>query len=480
VSQSDEKTKVARTPDPPATSGEAARALPASGDDATKVVPTGPADERTQVLPKAPREPDQRGRETAGTAPGSADDERTRALPTAPPPAGRGGTAPASPDAGDDRTRALPTAPPPAGRGGTAPAPPDAGDDRTRALPATPELARQGGPENDRTVALGHATRTGTTLPGGVFPSRPDAADDEATVVRPQPIRRPRLLVRGADGAVREQALTGAEVSIGRASSCDLVITNPEVSRAHARIIARDAGRVLQVVGSRHNTRVNGEQVDGEHLLRHGDVIELASERLVYAEDAQSPPFDEGAPTSRRPLVIAAVAVGLVVVGAILAASLLGERAPVPDQRDVISPPAEQRPAPAPGANVEQPEEVPPQAPPGPSDTEVARAERIRKLLYEGDIAFLENRLTTPTDGSAFFAYHEALKLDPENARALGQIGAIIEKYLAWAEAAAAHGDRRQSKVYADKAVYLHRQVPAAGDADAIATRLEALGAPGS
>jgi hypothetical protein len=109
-------------------------------------------------------------------------------------------------------------------------------------------------------------------------------------------------------------------------------------------------------------------------------------------------------------------------------------------------------------------------------DEEARRIEaRVREYVYEGDVAFLEKRYTTPPDGSAVFAYREALRLDPTNERALDQTAQIIDQYLSWAEAAAGRGQTSRARQHYERAAYVHGEVPAAGDAEVITARLEAM-----
>src|SRR5207244_4013040 len=90
-------------------------------------------------------------------------------------------------------------------------------------------------------------------------------------------------------GGEREVPLTTPDVSIGRAKNCDVILANAEVSRLHVRIVTRGPDHVLIPIGTRKNTYVNDEPMIDERLLRHGDVIRLASEELVYAEAEQLP-----------------------------------------------------------------------------------------------------------------------------------------------------------------------------------------------
>jgi pSer/pThr/pTyr-binding forkhead associated (FHA) protein len=428
VSRDDDKTKMMRTP-----AGDAETATPPGGTDRTQAVPASGADERTRALP--------------GKTDGA--DERTRAMPTSDP----------SPE-GTTRIAGTPVA-----------------GDATAVIQPRPSAP-------DATVGLGAAADATAEAP----------LDDDVTIVRPHTQRRPRLLVRGADGQVQEHTLGEGEVTIGRASSCTLVLANPEVSRSHARIVTGFEGAVLHVVGQRRNTLVNGEVVTGERPLRHGDVVELASERVLFAETAETPSFDTAEPAPPpRSYTIPALA-GVAVVALALVAYLLGSRSQPPPPPPPV---AAQAPAVvAPAAPAVDPAQQAAQAAAAAAAAreaataavrEVAereaaahevtqRQDRISKLLYEGDIALLEKRLTTPPDGSAFYAYSEALKLDPENQEARTKIASIIDTYLGWAESARARGNSARARLYADKAGYIHAQAPTAGDAAEITRRVQALG----
>jgi hypothetical protein len=63
---------------------------------------------------------------------------------------------------------------------------------------------------------------------------------------------------------------------IGRAPDCGIVVPDRQVSRHHARVSRAEDGYVLQDMGSKNGTHVNGTPVVGERLLRDGDVIQIS------------------------------------------------------------------------------------------------------------------------------------------------------------------------------------------------------------
>lgn len=73
-------------------------------------------------------------------------------------------------------------------------------------------------------------------------------------------------------------------VRIGRALDNDLILEDPRVSRYHAQLRCRYRRYILQDMGSRGGTTVNGFPIQ-EIVLRPGDVISLCGVDLIYAEE---------------------------------------------------------------------------------------------------------------------------------------------------------------------------------------------------
>ena len=64
-------------------------------------------------------------------------------------------------------------------------------------------------------------------------------------------------------------------ITIGRAPDCDCHLTEPSVSRRHARLRRVDGTWLLRDLGSSHGTRVNGTRVTDEIEVRPGDHLSL-------------------------------------------------------------------------------------------------------------------------------------------------------------------------------------------------------------
>ena len=87
-----------------------------------------------------------------------------------------------------------------------------------------------------------------------------------------------RGVLRGRQG---DYQLTEAVTVIGRSRRCDIVLTDPNVSRQHAEIRKQDDGFMLLDLGSTNGTRVNRRDVK-QVVLQHGDRIELGTTELLF------------------------------------------------------------------------------------------------------------------------------------------------------------------------------------------------------
>lgn len=73
-------------------------------------------------------------------------------------------------------------------------------------------------------------------------------------------------------------------IRIGRALDNDLILEDRRISRYHAQLRRRYGRYILQDLGSRGGTTVNGFPVQ-EIVLRPGDLISLSGADLIYAEE---------------------------------------------------------------------------------------------------------------------------------------------------------------------------------------------------
>jgi hypothetical protein len=83
----------------------------------------------------------------------------------------------------------------------------------------------------------------------------------------------PRLALVTAAGVVSAGGRN--RLVLGRAASCDVVLTGRHISRQHAALVRRLDGWWLEDLGSRNGTWCEGERVSRRRVV-HGDVLELA------------------------------------------------------------------------------------------------------------------------------------------------------------------------------------------------------------
>jgi pSer/pThr/pTyr-binding forkhead associated (FHA) protein len=81
----------------------------------------------------------------------------------------------------------------------------------------------------------------------------------------------------------RRMVVGPAGATIGRSRQCDIVLTDPNVSRRHAEIRPRGGSWVLTDLGSTNGSRVNGRAIEDTEVLKPGDEIELGSTVLEFA-----------------------------------------------------------------------------------------------------------------------------------------------------------------------------------------------------
>ncbi len=86
---------------------------------------------------------------------------------------------------------------------------------------------------------------------------------------------------------------------LGRSTTCEIVVTDPLVSRQHCQIMLGMGGISLKDLGSTNGTFLNGARVT-ENPLRSQDVISIGGTRLRFAlevskdsEDSRTPKIDE-------------------------------------------------------------------------------------------------------------------------------------------------------------------------------------------
>ena len=92
-----------------------------------------------------------------------------------------------------------------------------------------------------------------------------------------------RLEILKGNDAGAQFRISGARVLFGRASDCDVVITDSSVSRNHAEMIRAEGGYIVKDLRSSNGVFVNGKKVQ-EHYLVSGDVFTMGNHAYRYIE----------------------------------------------------------------------------------------------------------------------------------------------------------------------------------------------------
>jgi pSer/pThr/pTyr-binding forkhead associated (FHA) protein len=90
-----------------------------------------------------------------------------------------------------------------------------------------------------------------------------------------------KLILLDPNGPEQEFELAKSSISLGRATTNDIVLDDARVSRRHAQLDCGPQGVSLVDLGSSNGTRVNGIRIDRATLVP-GDTISLGSQQLRY------------------------------------------------------------------------------------------------------------------------------------------------------------------------------------------------------
>jgi pSer/pThr/pTyr-binding forkhead associated (FHA) protein len=102
-------------------------------------------------------------------------------------------------------------------------------------------------------------------------------------------------LLIGQTGSLKgERWVINKILTIGRESTCEVVIPDRQVSRFHARMTPTLEGIVLEDLGSKNGVHRNGTPVVGKVILQDGDMVQiaLAQQFLYLTSDATVPLSD--------------------------------------------------------------------------------------------------------------------------------------------------------------------------------------------
>jgi predicted component of type VI protein secretion system len=87
---------------------------------------------------------------------------------------------------------------------------------------------------------------------------------------------------------------------IGRDANCDIIISDRQVSRHHARFTVSPKGIEVEDLGSKNGTHLNGQQLQAPAMLQDGDLLQIAlAQKFVFLSSDATLPLDS--PESQMP-----------------------------------------------------------------------------------------------------------------------------------------------------------------------------------
>jgi class 3 adenylate cyclase/predicted component of type VI protein secretion system len=97
-------------------------------------------------------------------------------------------------------------------------------------------------------------------------------------------MRRFSLVITAPTGSRIVRLLPEGEVTLGRNPVCDIVLSEEQISRQHAKLSVREGALTLEDLGSNNGTFVNGERITRVQTLVGTEVITIGSFQLSISE----------------------------------------------------------------------------------------------------------------------------------------------------------------------------------------------------
>jgi hypothetical protein len=124
-------------------------------------------------------------------------------------------------------------------------------------------------------------------------PLTPPSVDAELSQPKPR-TRETAMLVlqRGGEAGRRWPLDRTRTLSIGRSDECDIALPDRQVSRYHARVFWQGDGYLVEDLGSKNGTHVNGQEVSEPTPLHDGDELQIALRfKLAFVDAGATAPL---------------------------------------------------------------------------------------------------------------------------------------------------------------------------------------------
>jgi len=88
---------------------------------------------------------------------------------------------------------------------------------------------------------------------------------------------------------------------LGREPTCDVVVSDRQISRFHARLTPTPEGVILEDLGSKNGTHYNGASLTTPVVLQDGDLVSVAmAQQFIFLISDATTPLVEGTPSTGR------------------------------------------------------------------------------------------------------------------------------------------------------------------------------------
>ena len=115
----------------------------------------------------------------------------------------------------------------------------------------------------------------------------------------------PVLIMHEGELAGQRWTLDADVLTIGRATDCTITLPERQVSRYHARILRQTDHFVIEDLGSKNGTHLNGAPVRGAATMQDGDDIQIAlCVRFLFVGTEATVPLNLGAPLTAGRLAV--------------------------------------------------------------------------------------------------------------------------------------------------------------------------------
>ena len=131
-----------------------------------------------------------------------------------------------------------------------------------------------GNRSSEETGSLSQSSQSGSGASGDI------GIDDRTAVVAPAKVMA-ELQFKSGDANVESFEIKRNEISLGRGSTCDVVLADKKASRKHAVIKRAGAAFVIRDLGSANGTYVAGELI-AEKELQGGDLVRIGDTEFIF------------------------------------------------------------------------------------------------------------------------------------------------------------------------------------------------------